>query len=358
MFEEGMPLLYDQAYLEMSFLLRYVSTVDFAKWVDLVTGFADRDFVDPQLVPIELAGAAAAINAGRHEFDRRVQENHISVTDDLWGQFWLAATAAGLNYSGKGGLSELQRLAGLIFAATHLKRYSEKFNVPLPVDVAHLYEASHVGEEPKGAMVLRRPPGPEQKHNLPVQLTSFVGREDEIQEINGLLSQVPLVTLTGSGGSGKSRLAQEIGSSNLDAYPDGVWFVGLAPLSDPRLIIEEASSVLGVGEEALFDYLGDKSVLLILDNCEHMVDGCAEFANTLLQRAPKIGILATSREPLGIAGEVVHTVPPLSFPDSQEFSLEQLTKCEAVRLFVERAGTVQPGFALIDQNAAAVAQIT
>jgi len=195
-------------------------------------------------------------------------------------------------------------------------------------------------------------------NNLPIQLTRFIGREDEIAEINSLLSKVRLVTLTGSGGAGKSRLAQEIGSSNVDDYPDGVWLVGLAPLSDPTLIAEEVASVMGVGEEHLFDYLEDKSTLLILDNCEHMVNGCAEFANTLLQRAPKIGILATSREPLGIAGEVVHSLPPLSFPDSQEFSLEQLTKFEAVRLFVERAVSAQPGFALIDQNAASVAQIT
>ena len=92
------------------------------------------------------------------------------------------------------------------------------------------------------------------KHNLPVQLTSFIGRDDEIQEINSLLSKVPLVTLTGSGGAGKTRLAHEIGSSTQDAYPDGVWLVGLAPLADSRLIVEEASSVLGVGEEALYDF--------------------------------------------------------------------------------------------------------
>ena len=146
------------------------------------------------------------------------------------------------------------------------------------------------------------------RHNLPVQLTSIIGREDEIAEINNLLSKVPLVTLTGSGGAGKTRLAQEIGSSNLDAYPDGVWLVGLAPLSDPRLIVEEVSSVLGVGEEALYDYLQDKSTLLILDNCEHMVNGCAEFASTVLQRTPNVRVLATSQEALGIAGETVHRV--------------------------------------------------
>ena len=203
-----------------------------------------------------------------------------------------------------------------------------------------------------------RAPTRKAKHNLPVQLSSIIGREDEIAEINSLLSKVPLVTLTGSGGAGKTRLAHEIGSSNLDAYPDGVWLVGLAPLSDPRLIVEEVSSVLGVGEEALYDYLEDKSTLLILDNCEHMVGGCAEFASTLLQRATEVRLLATSQEALGIPGETVHRVPSLPVPDSPQSPMEALTKCAAVRLFVERAATVQPGFALTDENAVAVAQIT
>ena len=209
-----------------------------------------------------------------------------------------------------------------------------------------------------GVTTVSEAPTRKAKHNLPVQLTSFIGREDEIAEINSLLSRAPLVTLTGSGGAGKTRLAQEIGSANLSVYPDGVWLVGLAPLADPRLIVEEVSSVLGVGEEALYDYLEDKTTLLILDNCEHMVNGCAELASTLLQRAPKVGVLATSQEALGIPGETVHRVPSLPVPDSRESSTEALTKCEAVRLFVERAATVQPGFTLTEQNAAAVAQIT
>ena len=195
------------------------------------------------------------------------------------------------------------------------------------------------------------------KHNLPVQLTSFIGREDEIAEINNLLSKAPLLTLTGSGGSGKTRLAEEIGSANVSVYPDGVWLVRLAPLSDPRLITEEVTSVLGVGEEALYDYLEDKSTLLILDNCEHMVDACAEFAGTLLQRAPEVRVLATSQEALGIPGETVHRVPSLPVPDSPQSPIEALRECPAVHLFVERATTVQPGFALTDENAVAVAQI-
>ncbi len=203
-----------------------------------------------------------------------------------------------------------------------------------------------------------RAPTIKAKHNLPVQLTSFVGREDEIAQINNLLYKAPLVTLTRSGGAGKTRLAQEIGSANLSVYPDGVWLVGLAPLSDPTLIVEEVTSVLGVGEEALYDYLEDKSTLLILDNCECMVDACAEFAGTLLQRAPEVRLLATSQEALGIASETVHRVPSLPVPDSPQSSMDALTKCAAVRLFVERAATVQPDFALTDENAVAVAQIT
>ena len=203
-----------------------------------------------------------------------------------------------------------------------------------------------------------RAPTRKAKHNLPVQLTSFIGREDEIAEINDLLSKAPLVTLTGSGGSGKTRLAQEIGSESVSVYPDGVWLVSLAPLSDPRLIVEEVASTVEVGEDALFDYLEDKSTLLILDNCEHLVDGCAEFAGTLLQRAGDVRVLATSQEALGIAGETVHRVASLMVPDSPQSPKEALTSCPAVRLFVERAAMVQPGFVLADENAVAVAQIT
>ncbi len=201
-------------------------------------------------------------------------------------------------------------------------------------------------------------PGPKARHNLPVQLNSFIGRQNEISEINSLLSEARLVTLTGSGGAGKTRLAQEIGLSRLDAYPDGVWFTGLAPLSDPGLLLHEIASAIDVGEEALYEYLKDKSALLILDNCEHLVGGCAEFANVVLQRAPGIGILATSQEALDIPGEVVHRVPSLTVPASANASLEALSDCEAVRLFAERAVAVQPSFALTEKNAKAAAHIT
>ena len=190
-FEERMPLLYDQAYLEMAFLLPYVDTVDFARWVDLVTGFASQDIPDPQRVPIELAGAAAAISAGRREFDIWIRANHMSLTDDLWGQYWLAATAAGLNFCGKGAVPEQQRLGALIFAAAHLKRYCEKFGVPLPIDFALLYESSHIEVDPEGSSgveTARMPATSEPEINPSVPIIDSIEREEEIPEVNEPIS--------------------------------------------------------------------------------------------------------------------------------------------------------------------------
>lgn len=226
---------------------------------------------------------------------------------------------------------------------------------PFFTDIVEKLSSITDGASPKSDSLV---PTTKAKHNLPVQLTSFVGREDEVAEINNVLSMAPLVTLTGSGGSGKTRLALEIGLANTSVYDDGVWLISLAPLSDPKQITEEVSSVLGVGEEALFEFLDGKSTLLVLDNCEHLIDACAKFASTLLQRAPTVRVLATSQEALGVAGETVHRVSSLLVPDSPQSSLEVLNKCAAVRLFVERAATVHSGFALTDKNAAAITQIT
>ena len=193
------------------------------------------------------------------------------------------------------------------------------------------------------------------KHNLLVQLTSFIGREEEIAEINGLLSNSRLVTLTGSGGSGKSRLAHEIGSSNLDRYPDGVWFVGLAPLSDPRLILGEVASVLDVGEDALYDFLRNKTILLILDNCEHLIVGVASLAQSLLS-SPGVTVIATSREALNLAGERAFQVPPLPVPGDNADQV-MVARCPSVELFLERAVAANPAFELTASNAASVKQI-
>ena len=230
-YEERMPLLYDQAYLEMAFLLPYVATVDFAKWTDLVTRFASQDIPDPESVPVELAGAAAAISTGRREFDLWIREHHASLTDDLWGQYWLAATAVGLNFCGKGGLPEQQRLGGLIFAAAHLKRYCEKFGVPLPVDVAHLYEPSDVREQPKASTAVSRSPveaASVPKNDSPVQLNSFVGRKRELGELTVALEEAVsgqgrLFMLAGEPGIGKTRTTQELASYAEDRGAKVFW---------------------------------------------------------------------------------------------------------------------------------------
>jgi len=215
----------------------------------------------------------------------------------------------------------------------------------------------------------RRPrsvsPAPRQHHNLPTQLTSFIGREREIAEIKRLLGTSPLVTLTGAGGCGKSRLALQVASELLKDYADGVWLAQLAALSDPAFVPETIASVLRVSEqpgrpvaETLVHALRYKSLLLVMDNCEHMLSACAELAEALLPVCSTLRILATSREPLGVPGEAVWRVPSLSVPGMGRLpTVGHLVQYEAVRLFVERATSGQPGFRLMDNNAPAVVQV-
>jgi predicted ATPase/class 3 adenylate cyclase len=188
-------------------------------------------------------------------------------------------------------------------------------------------------------------------NNLPVQFTSFIGRQKEIAEIKDLLNISRLVTLTGSGGTGKTRLAQEVGSQELTNYPHGVWLIELAPLNDPSQIVPEMAQVFGLQEiplqmitELVMDYLRDKKILLILDNCEHLIEACARLADDFLHQCPGLKIMASSREALGITGEVAYSTPSLA--DS-----------ESTQLFVERAHAANPSFYLNEHNASFVAQI-
>jgi predicted ATPase/DNA-binding NarL/FixJ family response regulator len=207
------------------------------------------------------------------------------------------------------------------------------------------------------------------RHNLPTQLTSFVGRERELAEVRRLLSTTRLLTLVGAGGIGKTRLACQT-AENLEAMPaESMWLVELAAVSEPSLLPTVAAA-LGVREQPdrgildmLVDVLLPRRSLLLLDNCEHLVDACAEVAGRLLRACPGLTLLATSREPLGLSGETVWRVPPLSLPARpveqtallRGFSF--VPEYEAVRLFVERAQSALPAFVLTEQNAPAVIQI-
>jgi predicted ATPase/DNA-binding CsgD family transcriptional regulator len=198
---------------------------------------------------------------------------------------------------------------------------------------------------------------------LPLETTSFVGRGRELSEVEGLLGRTRLLTLVGVGGSGKTRLALRVAVRRADE--GNVWWVELASLSGRDLAPRKVASALGVAEsqgrqtsELLVDYLGSQEVLLILDNCEHLVESCASLADVLLRACPHVRILATSREPLGVAGEVSWPVPPLSLPDTERGQTpKELLGCEAVGLFVERVGDVAPSFALTEENAPAVADL-
>ncbi len=201
-------------------------------------------------------------------------------------------------------------------------------------------------------------------NNLPVQLTSFIGREDEMAEAKRLLATTRLLTLTGPGGTGKTRLSLQVAADVLDVFPDGAWLAELAPLSDPVLVSQTVASVLGVREQpgrplvdTLIDYLRAKSLLLILDNCEHLIEACDQLVTSLLSACPRLKILPSSREALGIAGETTYRVPSLSLPDARHSTPEALMQCEAVHLFVERAQAVQPRFALTSRNLNATIQI-
>ncbi len=210
-----------------------------------------------------------------------------------------------------------------------------------------------------------RSPG-RRRHNLPTSLTSFVGRARELEDVRDLLRRSRLVTLTGVGGGGKTRLALEAVTGVLDTFPDGVWLVDVGPLQDPALLTSTvvgalgvATSGLGGAPDALLDRLCEhlqlKRVLLVLDNSEHLVEVAARLVHSLLAACPGLTVLVTSREILGLAGEVAWRVPPLSLPASA--ALEDLEASDAVALFCERARGGQPGFGLSPANAAAVAQI-
>ena len=202
-------------------------------------------------------------------------------------------------------------------------------------------------------------------NNLPVQLTSFIGREKEITDVKKILTGARLLTLLGPGGTGKTRLSLQTAADLIDEFENGVWIIELAALLDPYLLPNIIMETLGIKEEPgksseniLFDHLKKKEILIILDNCEHLIEACSALAEKLLQNSQKIKIIATSRESLRCEGEITHKVLSLSHPDpAQKITPIQLSQFEAVRLFIERALAVNPDFRVSNENAPALAQI-
>jgi predicted ATPase/class 3 adenylate cyclase len=201
-------------------------------------------------------------------------------------------------------------------------------------------------------------------NNLPQQLTTFVGREREITEVKDLLQKTRLLTLLGMGGLGKTRLSLQVAADVMDNYADGTWFLDLAPIRDPSLVVSEAAQALGVQEEGgrplvqtLCTHLRDRKLLIVLDNCEHLVAACANLANTLLRAAPGLRVIATSREALRIPGEQTYPVLPLAVPDVSVVGFDALARSDAVQLFVDRARLHKPWFWLTEGEAPAVAEL-
>ena len=188
--------------------------------------------------------------------------------------------------------------------------------------------------------------------HLPIQLTSFVGRDTELIAVRDLLAANRLVTLTGAGGVGKTRLAVQVARGVAENYGDGTWYVDLAPITDPDLVPLTVARAVGLPDQpgrspvnSLLQFVGTRQLLVVLDNCEHLLDTSAAITEALLGACPRLTMLATSREPIGVAGEVTWRVPSLSLAD------------DAVRLFCDRAGLARPGFGIDDDNAAAVGEI-
>jgi predicted ATPase/DNA-binding NarL/FixJ family response regulator len=214
-------------------------------------------------------------------------------------------------------------------------------------------------------------------NNLPTQLTHFIGREQEAVDIKQLLTDARLLTLMGPGGCGKTRLAIEVAATLQDTYPDGICWIELAPLTEGELVAQTVATALdvrdpsgGATDQILTYCLASKRLLLLLDNCEHVVDACATLVDTLLRACPNLQCLATSREPLGVSGESIYTVPSLALPGADLLSesrgrsaapdsdiIAKLAQVESVSLFVDRATNVLPGFTLTPENARPIARI-
>ena len=202
-------------------------------------------------------------------------------------------------------------------------------------------------------------------NNLPVQLTSYIGRENVFEKVKEMIGKTHLLTILGPGGGGKTRLATQIAADLIDEFENGVFITELAPISNPSMIIQNIITSVGIKEESgqsmynsLLDYLRDKEMLIILDNCEHLINECAELTENLLINCKKLKLIATSREALNCSGEQIFKIPMMSVPSNlKELSADDLYKFESTHLFLERAYSVNPNFKLSKENSIIIAEI-
>lgn len=200
--------------------------------------------------------------------------------------------------------------------------------------------------------------------NLPLQLTSFIGRDAEMADLKKLITENRIITLTGAGGSGKTRLGLQLVADVADKYPDGVWWVDLAPITDEEVVASKVATTLSVREvesqsivDTLVDQMRERRLVLLLDNCEHVIVECAELVSAVSKKCPQVWVLATSQEPLGVTGETTYRVPSLSFPQTDPNSVDDLASYDSVQLFVDRARKVRPNFEPTEETARAIGRI-
>jgi predicted ATPase/DNA-binding SARP family transcriptional activator/DNA-binding CsgD family transcriptional regulator len=330
---------------------------------DLYEEWAEERRRDLRGTYLTLLLELAALYEGREELGPAIEVLKRVIAKDQAHEEAHAGLMRLYALSGRQGeaLAQYERLRELL---------SRELGTEPGADASHLYEEIQSGQFPSSHPSREKEhsegePLDEGKHNLPASRTSFVGREREMLEIKREVAMTRLLTLTGAGGSGKTRLALEVAKDVIGAYPDGVWLVELAGLSEPALAPQAVASAVGVQEQpdrsltdTLVGALRKKKMLLVLDNCEHLVDTAARLVDTLLDSCPRLRVLATSREALGLDGEVIRTVTSLSLPDPQEqLTVEKLEGYESARLFVERALYRSPDFALTPENAPTVAEI-
>jgi predicted ATPase/DNA-binding SARP family transcriptional activator len=299
----------------------------------------------------ELMEARLALG-GHHALTGRLEElvELHPLRERLWGQLMLALYRSGRQAD---ALAAYQRLRATL---------AENLGIEPSVPLRELEHRILRQDRGLHASPVRPEPSSSASTNLPAALSSFVGREAELRRLAPLVADSRLLTLVGVAGAGKTRLAIEVAGRAIDRFPDGTWFVDLAPLRSPDEVATAVADQFGVKghpgrpvESVLLEYLASRRLQVVLDNCEHLVDAVAGLAGSLLRKIPGLWVLATSREPLRIHGETTFEVPPLPLPEGSTY--EEATRSDAVRLFVERSQATVPGFGLTPDNAPAVVDV-